>query len=104
VFLLFQHASGGVSISFDEGTALRRGHGPQVHFDDVGKSGQRLAWIAFEKVIQHDHVAHCLEAIARRDHQIVRRNRFQDFDCDLLGRQQSDVVPDEQVARGVDEG
>ncbi len=76
----------------------------QIHFDDVGQIGQRLARVVHREVVERNQISGFLQMTTRRDHQVIHGDRLQNLDHGLGGGQQSNVILEQHVAGAVDEG
>jgi hypothetical protein len=99
-----QHAAARRAVALDQSGLFFSSRAFEIYSDNVSQRGHCLSWIVAHVVVERDGVACNLQALAGCDYQIVRFHVLQDLDHRLAGREQSDVVLEQQIARAVDEG
>lgn len=93
----------GAAVLFDDLGGLGRQGKREVDFYEVGERNERRAGIVGSEVVKRDPITFFLEANAGGNHQFVGGDGFKDFDDGLGGRQQRDVVLEQNVTGTVDE-
>ena len=75
----------------------------KIHFDDVGEGDQRPPARRIDEVIQRDRVSHLLQPQAGFDDFLIGLDGFENFDHHRFGREQGNIIPQQEIAGAVDE-